>query len=59
VQYILIAKPTMCTKFSNLFYFRITIYMFRIVFSSIIRSSSLHIQQQYLFDIYLLLYVQS
>ena len=58
-----------CIKF---IYFRNTLYMFRTVFSSIIRSSRLYIQQpnrhcycllasrqQYLFDICLLLYVQS
>jgi hypothetical protein len=41
-----------------------TLYMFRMGFPFIIRSSRLHIQQQVyvkqlLFDIYLLLYVQS
>jgi len=53
------------------FYFGMTLYMFRTVFPSIIRSSRLYIQlsnrycalllagrQQYLFDICLLLYVQ-
>ena len=53
-------------------YFRKTLYMFRTAFPSIIRSSRLYIQQQtdtavcllasrqqYLFDIRLLLYVQS
>ena len=68
-----IVKPTRCTNVSNLFYFRITLYMFRTVFPSIIRSSRLYIQQQafvkqimlsasrqhYLFDKFLLLYVQS
>jgi hypothetical protein len=50
-------------------YFGIPLYMFWAVFPSIIRSSGLYIQQQvyvkqvllsacYLFDIYLLLYVQ-
>jgi len=48
----------------NLFYFGIILYKFRTVFASIIRSSRLYIQQQvyvklYLFDIYLLLYLQS
>jgi len=33
-------------QFLNFFYFRITIYMFRTVFPSIIRSSKLYIQQQ-------------
>jgi len=41
-----IVKPTRCTSFSNLFYFGIKLYMFRTVFSSIIRSSRLYIQQQ-------------
>ena len=65
-------KPTGCTTVSNLFYFGVTLYMFRTVFPSIIRSTILYVQQpnryccllasgypQYLFDIYLLLYVQS
>jgi len=34
------------TNVSNLFYFGITLYMFRTVFPSIIRSSTLYIQQQ-------------
>ena len=58
-----------------LFYFGVMLYMFRMIFPSIIRSSRLYIQQQtcvkhillllankqtqYLFDICLLLYVQS
>ena len=41
-----IVKPTRCTSVSNLFYFGITLYMFRTVFLSIIRSSRLYIQQQ-------------
>ena len=41
-----IVKPTRCTIFSNLFYFGITLYMFRTVFPSIVRSSRLYIQQQ-------------
>ena len=41
-----IVKPTRCTSFSNLFYFGITLYMFRTVFPSIIRSSRLYIQQK-------------
>ena len=63
----------MCTNVSNLFYFGMTLYMFRTVSPSIIRSSRLYVQQQayvkqirlcacrqqYLFDICLLLYVQS
>jgi len=39
-------KPTTCTSFSNLFYFVVTLYMFRTVFLSIIRSLSLYIQHQ-------------
>ena len=67
-----IVKPTRYTNVSNLFYFGMTRYMFRTVFPSIISSSRLYIQQQtetadcllasgqqYLFDICLLLYVQS
>ena len=41
-----IVKPTRCTNVLNLFYFAMTLYMFRTVFSSIIRSSRLYIQQQ-------------
>jgi len=37
-----IVKPTRCTNLSNLFYFETTLYMFRTVFPSIIRSSRLH-----------------
>ena len=51
-------KPTRRTNVSNLFYFGMTLYMFRTVFPSIIISSRLYIQQ-YLFDKCLLLYVQS
>ena len=64
-----IVKPTRCTTVSNLFYFGMTLYMFRTVFSSVIRSSRLHIQQRAfvrqillsacLLDKCLLLYVQS
>ena len=67
-----ILKPTRCTNVSNLFYFGMTLYMFRTVFPSIISSSRLYIEQQafvrycllarrqqYLFDKCLLLYVQS
>jgi len=43
---ICIVKPTRCTSVSNLFYFGMTLYMFRTVFPSIIRSSRLYIQQQ-------------
>jgi len=39
-----IVKPTRCTNVSNLFYFGMTLYMFRTVFPSIIRSSRLYIQ---------------
>jgi len=42
---------------SNLFYFGTTFYMLRTVFPSIIRSLRLYIQ--YLYDMYLLLYVQT
>ena len=38
-----IAKPTRCTNVSNLFYFGMTLYMFRTVFPSVIRSSRLYI----------------
>jgi len=41
-----VVKPTRCTNVSNLFYFGMTLYMFRTVFPSTIRSSSLYIQQQ-------------
>jgi len=41
-----IVKPTRCTNVSNLFYFGMTLYMFRTVFPSIISSSKLYIQQQ-------------
>jgi len=41
-----IVKPTRCANVSNLFNFRVTLYMFRTVFPSIIRSSRLCIQQQ-------------
>ena len=44
--YISIVKPTMCTSFSNLFYFLVALYMFRTVFPSIIRSLKLYIQHQ-------------
>jgi len=39
-------KPTRCTNVSNLFYFGMTLYMFRTVLPSIIWSSRLYIQQQ-------------
>ena len=41
-----VVKPTRCTNVSNLFYFGMTLHMFRTVFPSIIRSSRLHIQQK-------------
>jgi len=41
-----IVKPTRCTNVSTLFYFGMTLYMFRTVFPSIIRSSRLYIWQQ-------------
>jgi len=41
-----IVKPTRYTNVSNLFYLGMTLYMFRTVFPSIIRSSRLYIQQQ-------------
>jgi hypothetical protein len=58
---------------SNLFYFGTTLYVFRTVFPSIMRSLKLYIQHhtiqvmwllaskqpQNLYDIYLMLYVQS
>ena len=46
-----IVKPTRCASVSNLFYFVMTLYMFRTVL--------LASRQQYLFDKCLLLYVQS
>ena len=45
-------KPTRCTKVSNLSYFGTTLYMFRTVFPSIIRSSGLYIQQQAFVKLY-------
>ena len=60
-----IVKPTRCTKVSNLFYFGMTLYMFRTVFPSIIMSSTLYLHQQafvkqtLLSDKCLLLFVQS
>jgi len=45
-NYISIVKPTRCTNFSNLLYFGRTLYMFRSVFPSIIRSLKLYIQHQ-------------
>ena len=65
-------KPTRYTNVSNLFYFEMTLYMFRTAVPSIIRSARLMMimcqtdtavclanRQQYLFDKCLLLYVQS
>jgi len=45
-EIISIVKPIRCTTVSNLFYFGMTLYMFRTVFPFIIRSSRLYIQQQ-------------
>jgi len=45
-SFIPIVKPTTGSNVSNLFYFGMTLYMFRTVFPSIIRSSRLYIQQQ-------------
>ena len=64
------SKTNQMHNISNLFYFGTTIYMFRMVSPSIIRSLRLYIQHQgicrtgsvaacNLYDIYLLLYVQS
>ena len=47
-----VVKPTRCTKVSNLFYFGITLYMFRTVFPSIIRSSRLYMQQKHVSNRY-------
>ena len=44
--YISIVKSTSCANVTNLFYFRMTLYLFRTVFPSIISSSRLYIQQQ-------------
>ena len=41
-----VVKPTRCTKVSFIFLFGMTIYTFRTVFLSIVRSSRLCIQQQ-------------
>jgi len=41
-----VVKPTRCTNVSNIFYFGMTLYMFRTVFPSIIRGSRLYVQQQ-------------
>jgi len=51
-------EPTRSINVSNLFYFGMTLYMFRTVFPSIIRSSTLYIQQQ-VYVKQILLYVQS
>jgi len=58
------SKTNQMHNISNLFYFGTTLYMFRTVFLSIIRSLRLYIQHhtmqpQNLYDIYLMLYVQS
>ena len=41
-----IVKPTRCTNVSKLFYFGMTLHVFRTVFPSINSSSRLYIQQQ-------------
>jgi len=41
-----VVKPKRCTNVSNLFYFGLTLYMFRTVVPSIIRSSRLYIHLQ-------------
>jgi len=46
ISIISIVKPTISINVSNLFYFEMKLYMFRMVFQSIIRSSRLYIQQQ-------------
>jgi len=48
-EIISIVKPTRCTNASNLFYFGMTLYMFRTVFPSINRNSRLYIKQKALF----------
>ena len=58
VTVVSIVKPTSCTNVSNLFYFGMTIYMFRTIFPSNIKSYRLYIQQQS-FVKQILLYVQS
>jgi len=50
-----IVKPTRCTNVSNLFYFEMTLCMFRTVFPSIIRSSRLYYIQQKAFVTQILL----
>jgi len=52
------SKINQMHSISNLFYFGTTLYMFRTVFPSIIRSLRLYIQHQ-VYAIYLMLYVQS
>ena len=66
------SKTNKMHNIANLFYFGTTLYMFRTVFSSIVRSLRLHIQHhtiqvlwllaskqpQNLYNIYLILYVQ-
>jgi len=74
-KHISIVKPTRCTISQIYFILETTLYMFRMVFPSIIRSIRLYIrhhvyvtqvlcllaskQPQNLYDIYLMLYVQS
>jgi len=42
-----IVKPTRCPMYKTLFYFRMTLCMFRTVFPSIIRRSRLHLSNRY------------
>ena len=64
------SKTNQMHNISNLFHFGTTIYVFRTVFPSIIRSLRLYIQHQVhvilasnqpqnLYDIHLMLYIQS
>jgi len=46
LKIISIIKPTRCTIFQNLFYFGTTLYMFRKVSPSIIRSLRLYLEHQ-------------
>jgi len=53
-RYISIAKPNQMHNVSNLFYFVTTLYMFRAVFPSIIRSLRLYIQHHIIQVLWLL-----
>jgi len=58
------SKTNQMLNISNLFYFGTTLYVFRMIFLSIIRSLRLYLQHQVhviqvLYDIYLMVYVQS